>query len=269
MQSLARPFFGQLFTRFIAPLVALFTGALPLAAGEDVVLGLSQNRVAITANFDGSEILIFGAVKRDTPVAADAAPIEVIIAIEGPSVPVTVRRKEKKYGIWINTDSLKISSAPAFYAVATSGPFHEVLSETEDQRYHVSVPKAIRSVGATEHVSDPDSFTDAVIRIRRKNGLYQFLEDSVEIDQQTLFRTSVALPSNLTEGTYKTRIFLTRGGDVVSDYETHIDVQKVGLERFLFSLSREKPLIYGLMSLAIAIAAGWGASAFFRIFQRN
>nr|MCH9825326.1 TIGR02186 family protein [Alphaproteobacteria bacterium] len=30
-----------------------------------------------------------------------------------------------------------------------------------------------------------------------------------------------------------------------------------------------QPLIYGLLSLAIAIFAGWGASAIFRVFQRN
>ncbi len=46
-----------------------------------------------------------------------------------------------------------------------------------------------------------------------------------------------------------------------------IYVQKVGLERFLYSLSREQPLAYGLLSLAIAIAAGWGASAGFRYLR--
>lgn len=257
------------YVAFFLGLCLLVTLPPRVPAAEEVVLGMSQNRVAITANFDGSEILIFGAIKRDTPVQADQDPIEVVVAIEGPSVPVTVRRKEKKWGIWVNTDSLEIDSAPAFYAVATSGPFNQILSETEDLRYHVSVPKAIRSVGATDHVADPESFTDAVIRIRRKNGLYQFHENAVDVAEQTLFRTSVALPSNLTEGVYKTRVFLTRSGEVVSHFDTSIDVQKVGLERFLFSLSREKPLIYGLMSLAIAIAAGWGASAFFRIFRRN
>ena len=37
-------------------------------ADETVVAGMSQNRVSITASFEGSEILIFGAVKRFQPV---------------------------------------------------------------------------------------------------------------------------------------------------------------------------------------------------------
>ena len=42
---------------------------------------------------------------------------------------------------------------------------------------------------------------------------------------------------------------------------------KVGLERWLSVMSRENALLYGLMSLAIAIIAGWGASAVFRMFR--
>jgi uncharacterized protein (TIGR02186 family) len=90
----------------------------------------------------------------------------------------------------------------------------------------------------------------------------------VDLEEDTLFRGQVSLPANLTEGPYRTRIFLTRDGNVVDIYETSIAVNKVGLERWLYELSRNQPLIYGLMSLAIAIAAGWGASAAFRFLQR-
>ena len=253
----------------ILPFLAWFALLLnPASAAEEVVLGLSQNRIAITADFDGSEILIFGAIKRDAP-APTGDPLGIVVAIEGPSLPLTVRRKEKKWGIWVNTDALEIDAAPAFYAVASSAPFETVMSQTEDLRYHVSIPQAIRSVGAPPHITDVDAFTEAVIRIRRENGLYQVLENGVDLAQDTLFQTSIALPSNLTEGAYKTRIFLTRKGKVISSFATSIDVQKVGLERFLFNLSRQRPLIYGLMSLAIAIAAGWGASAFFQVIRRN
>ncbi|CUK06111.1 TIGR02186 family protein [Shimia thalassica] len=242
--------------------------AAPVHAQEDVVLGMSQNRVAITANFDGSEILIFGAVKRESEIQQDP-PLEVLVTVSGPLQPVTVRRKEKKLGIWVNADSVEVDAAPSFYAVATSGPFGDVLTDVEDLRHRVSIPRAIRSVGAPMGVEDAQSFAKAVIRIRTDNGLYQMLENSVAVDEQTLFRTSVAMPANLTEGDYITRVLLTRGGEVVSSYETSIDVRKVGLERWLFNLSRQKPLLYGLLSLAIAIAAGWGASAAFRFVRQG
>ena len=239
--------------------------ALP-ATAEEVVLGLSKDEVAITTSFNGSEVLIFGAVKRDKPIP-DGDPLEVIVTISGPSEAVTVRRKEKRFGIWVNIDSVEIDKAPSFYAVATSAPLRDVLSDIEDLRYKISVPRAIRSVGAPMQIEDAAAFTQAIIRIRSNSDTYQLLENQVSVDAQTLFQTSIQLPAALTEGDYVTRIFLTRSGKVVSTYETSIDVRKVGMERWLYKLSRENSMLYGLMSLAIAIAAGWGAAAIFRVFR--
>ncbi|WP_099912096.1 TIGR02186 family protein [Puniceibacterium antarcticum] len=233
---------------------------------EEVVLGLSQDQVSIGTDFDGSNILIFGAIKRETPIP-EGPPIEVLITVAGPSVPVTVRRKERRFGIWVNTDSVVVDSAPSFYAVATSAPWSQAISDVEDLRQRVSIPRAIRSVGAPMTVQDSQSFTEAVIRIRMANGLYQMAENTVVVSQQTLFDTAIEMPANLTEGTYRARILLTRGGTVISQRETVIEVRKVGLERWLFNLSREQPLSYGLLSIAIAVAAGWGASAAFRMIR--
>ncbi|MCL3881939.1 TIGR02186 family protein [Marivita sp. GX14005] len=246
-------------------LLLLMLLAAPLRA-EEVVLGLSRDQVAISTNFDGSEIILYGAIKREEPIPA-ADPLHVIVTVSGPLAPVTVRRKERRFGIWVNVDAVDVDAAPSFYAIATSGPWNEAISDTEDLRHRISIPRAIRSVGAPMSVAEPQAFSDAVIRIRKENGLYQLDEGGVELRQSTLFSTEIDMPANLTEGDYAIRIFLTRGGEVLSTYETSIDVSKVGLERWLFELSREQPLIYGLMSLAIAIAAGWGASAAFRLVR--
>ena len=235
------------------------------AYGEEVVLGMSQDEVAITATFDGSEILVFGAIKRETEISP--IPLQVIVAVSGPSKPLMVRRKERKFGIWVNTDRAQVDAAPSFYAIATSAPWDHVVSDEQDALHKISINRAIKFVKTPNLVKDAQSFRDAVIRIRKENGLYQLRENTVAIDQQTLFRTSIEMPANLTEGDYSTRIFLTREGQVVSDFETSINVRKVGIERFLFNLSRQSPLVYGLMSLAIAIFAGWSASAVFQVIR--
>lgn len=239
--------------------------ATPLKA-EEVVLGLSQDQVSISTNFDGSEITLYGAIKREAPIPTED-PLQVIVTISGPNEPVTVRRKDRRLGIWVNVDAVNVSSAPSFYAIATSAPWDDVINEADDLRHTISIPRAIRSVGAWSQVNDPQNFIDALIRIRMDNDSYALNEGTVELRDSTLFTTAIQMPANLTEGDYATRIFLTRGGKVISKYETSIDVRKVGLERWLFNLSRQQPLAYGILSLAIAIAAGWGASAAFRLLR--
>ena len=246
--------------RIARALILLLLMALPVQA-ERVVAGLSQARVSITTDFSGSEILVFGAVKREAP-APEGPDLNVVVTVAGPSEPTTVRRKDRRAGIWVNADMQDVGPAPTFYSVATSAPLTEILSPETDRKHRISIRRAIRGVGVTDN-----NYIDALIRIREDEGLYQINDSAVTLQQDTLFRAGIALPSNLTEGAYATRIFLLRGGDVIDRYDTVIVVRKVGLERALYNLAYDQPLIYGILSLAIAIIAGWAASAVFRYFQ--
>ena len=100
-------------------LLLLLVFALP-ARAEEVVLGLSKEIVQISTDFDGSDILIFGAIKRETPIEAD--PLQVIVTVAGPHQPVTVWRQARRFGIWVNAHSVEVDAAPSFYAIATSAP---------------------------------------------------------------------------------------------------------------------------------------------------
>ena len=110
-----------------AVLLALLLPTAVLAEGEEIVSGLSQNRVEITANFDGSEILIYGAVKREAP-APTGAPLQVIITVEGPSTPLVIRRKERRAGIWVNTSSITGSSSGTTTSASAGTVAEEELS---------------------------------------------------------------------------------------------------------------------------------------------
>jgi uncharacterized protein (TIGR02186 family) len=241
--------------------------AMPALADETIVAGMSQNRVSITADFDGSEILIYGAVKRESPAPEDRGPLEVIVTVEGPSTPVTVRRKARVAGIWVNTASVLVDSAPSFYAVATTGPLNHILSDTDNLRYGITIERMIRAVGITAEAEKSEEFLAALLRVRTDEGRYRVLQGKVELTEETLFRSDVILPANLTEGEYKVRLFLLRDKRVIASQERVIGVRKEGLERFIFNLAQEQPLIYGLISLALAALAGWGASAAFRFVR--
>ncbi len=239
--------------------------ALPAAADETIVAGMSQNRVSITADFDGSEILIYGAVRRESPPPEGAGPLEVIVTVEGPSTPVTVRRKARVAGIWVNNASVTVDSAPSFYAVATTGPLDHILSDTDNLRHGITIERVIRAVGITDEADKAGEFLLGLLRVRTNEGRYRILQGKVELTEETLFRSDVILPANLTEGEYKVRLFLLRDTRVIATQERVIGVRKEGLERFIFNLAQEQPLIYGLISLVLAAVAGWGASAAFRL----
>lgn len=235
---------------------------LPFGAqAEQVVAALSQTRVSVNANFDGSEILVFGAVKRDKPVPTDS-PLDVIITVAGPEQVETIRRKDRRFGIWINVEAQVIGHTPTFYTVASTRPIADILPPLTDSLWKITADKrilpALRGNPARE----------ALIELRQKDDLYRTREGEVVLSADTLFDTSIALPANIVEGAYATRIFLVRDGEVIDSYGTSINVQKVGIERWLYNLAYSQALIYGLMALAIAALSGWAASEVFRLIRR-
>lgn len=252
--------------RVLALILSLLV-ALPTQADE-IVGGLSQNRVELTANFSGSEILIFGAIRHtDTP--ADDRPVppesDVIIVVEGPREQVAVWRRSRVAGVWMNTDSATMLAVPSFYAVATSRPLNEILSPEADAEHRISTRQAVRADLAPENAL----FVEALIRIRERADQFLSLDRFVTIDRDILFRTVVRLPANLTEGAYTTRMYLVRDGVVLSQYRTAIFVRKDGIERWLHQMAYDQPLLYGIMALVLALVAGWGAAALVQLVRQR
>lgn len=246
----------------LALIFGLFLIALP-AQAEVIVSGLSQTRVSIDASFDGTSILIYGAAAREEKPPSWPL-LQVIVTVEGPVQPVVVRQKQRVAGIWINQGWVAFDNAPSFYAVMTTGALEDILSQAEDARLGVSIPREIGSVRLGAGSGAASNYLAALQRIRGADGSYRLAQSSVLLLQQSLFRTEVALPANLIEGQYKVRIILTRGSEVVDLQESQITVSKEGLERFLFRMAMDQPLLYGLISLIMAAVAGGGASEIFR-----
>jgi uncharacterized protein (TIGR02186 family) len=249
----------------LAALLVVLAG--PLAAQESVVTGLSTDNIALNATYDGSELFVFGAIRRDAPTPPDAAPLDIIITIKGPERPVTVRRKDRRFGVWVNTESVRVRRTPSFYAIASTRPVKDVLSETERLRWGIGMDQAVRRVGGAD-IADVADFTDAMVRIKEENGTYTQREDGVMVTEDTLFQTHFALPANLVEGDYSAEFFLVRDKAVISSGRTTIRVQKTGLERWIYNFSRSDPLLYGLASVLAALAAGWLAAEAFRLARR-
>ncbi len=243
--------------------LALAFMASAVSAQETVIVGLSQSNVAITANFSGSDILVFGAVKRSGELPADASPLDVVIVVEGPLQQVTVRRKEKKMGIWVNIDSVDIDAAPSFFTVATTAPLDDILPESLQREHAIGLEYAVR-LPEQDLDAETETFNEAIARIRVANGLYSEREGAVNFSQETLFDTDIELPANLIEGDYTTKIFLIRDQEIVGQTSIQISVRKTGIERWIYNLAQEQALLYGLLSLLVALVAGYGASEIFR-----
>lgn len=234
---------------------------------ESVEADISTRAVSITSNFSGTEIVIFGAVEESRQETAEAGIYDIVVVVEGTHEPIVVRRKSNVAGLWINTESLEFPSVPSYYAIASTRPIEEIAdpSVLRDEKIGLShAPMAFRN--NTQKLSEEqiNRFRDAIIRIKRDDGLFQRKPYGVAFIGRSLFRTTIDLPANVPIGPLRTKVYLFRGGELLANYEAQVTLQRARLEEFLHSFAFESPLLYGLMSVAIAVIAGLAASIFFR-----
>lgn len=233
---------------------------------EYITSGVSQPSISITANFSGEEILIYGAIERSRLLEEEEPGPDVILVVEGPPEPILVRHKKRVAGIWVNRHASLITGAPSFYLLGSTAPLEDILDPHGIEIHDIGPGQAVLSPGSTEEGEDPEDYRLAAIRIKEASGLYQVNPGSVRVIGKSLFESRVELPSNITEGDYRVTLMLVRDRFVLDSHTEIIPVRRTGLERFIYRLAQDEPHTYGLLSIFVAILAGWLAAEGFRRF---
>jgi len=245
--------------RTVCSLVLLSAAAGAAQAQEELVTDISRHLISIQSNFTGAELLLFGAVGGDATGERD-----IVVVVRGPDTPVTVRRKERIGGIWLNYGSAEIESVPGYYAVASTRPLPAIAPKAVLERYGIGVENLVLRPPDPEASPVPEDYVEATGRIRTESGLFRERPGGVLFLGSSLFRASIDMPAHVPDGLYTARVYLFSNGTVVQAQTSTLFVNKVGFEKLVFEFAHRQPLAYGIAAVLIAFFAGWAASAIFR-----
>lgn len=237
--------------------------AVPAIAETQLISDISQSRIDIEYSFAGANLLVFGAVQYPGGRTPGDAP-EIAIVVRGPAEPITVRRKARIAGIWLNTAKVRYESAPGFYAVASSAPVRDMLDETTAAIYEIGLDHLQLSPASTNAPEDVQAFEAGLLASRKRTGLYAENSRGVSIVANTLYSARIAIPSAVPVGDYDAQIFLIRQGKVIATTNRRIMIGKSGFERAVYIAAQDHSLAYGLTAVMVALLAGWGAGQFNR-----
>ena len=236
--------------------VALADAPYTDARAADQLTGdVSSRRIAITSNYAGAELILFGSRIGEG---------DVVAVVRGPTQSDVVRRKTRVAGIWINSDALVFDEVPGFYAVAASRPLPEIAKQALWSQLQIGAEYL--KLETREDVTDVKLFPyrEALINNKEKEGLYLRRVGKVDFQGSTLFRTSVELPAYAPVGGYFVVFYLIERGEVVETRNTFFFINKTGLERAVFDFAINEPAAYGLLAVSIAVFFGWLAGVMFR-----
>lgn len=241
--------------------------AVPDEPRESIEADVSTRSVAVTSAFTGIEVVVFGTVNNSRQESAEHGLYDVIVVVEGTPAPLVARRKSKVAGIWINTKSVRFASLPTFYGIVSTRPIEEIadpaiLAQHEIGFEHVPIKPAGHRTGMS--AEELAGFKNAVIRLKQRERLYVRDEYGVIFIGRSLFRSAIDLPANVPVGQLTARVYLFRDGQLLSTYSARFNMTREGVERLLYDLAYRAPLLYGVLAVLVAMAAGLLASAVFR-----
>ncbi|MBM3550056.1 MAG: hypothetical protein FJX54_24220, partial [Alphaproteobacteria bacterium] len=111
---------------------------------------------------------------------------------------------------------------------------------------------------------DIPEFREALVRARQRDGLFAIEPGKVTFLGERLFRARMVLPAKVATGSYRVQVLLVRGSQVVTVQTTPLLVSKIGFSADVFDFAHQQTVLYGLIAILIAAAAGWTAAAAFR-----
>jgi len=225
------------------------------AHGQALVADLTNHLIAITTGFTGASVVLFGAID---------GPGDVAVVVQGPDREITVRRKSRIAGIWVNSREVMFANVPSFYFVAASRPLEEIISPATAAFYRLGVTNLEMRPEEMTPTQVVDEFATALVRTQQHARLFPAAVGKVNFIGERLFRTTIDFPSNVPTGTYLVQVFLVRDKDIVSGQTTPLVVSKVGLDADVFGFAGRQPALYGAIAVLTAMVAGWLASLPFR-----
>lgn len=251
----------------LAPvLAALAFSALILAPGasraETMILSLSSHRVQITQTYTGAELVIFGVIERDQRSIARPGPVDVVVTVRGPRGQTVVREKVRFGPIWMNLEQRKFFGVPSTLAVLSTRPVADMASPVLLARYGLGIPNAL--TGDAGGVPSDPRFVDALIRLKKEQGL--FLENPMDVTfiSPGIFRAPVPVAGTAPVGNYEVVVSLLSGGIQLAREQTSFEVTKVGFEQTVTTSARQHPWLYGTLTALVALIFGWVATIIFR-----
>ncbi|GAB5387738.1 MAG: TIGR02186 family protein [Alphaproteobacteria bacterium] len=244
----------------VLALLMLILLALPdMARAEtSISAGIAPEVVAITTDFTGSHLTVFGAI---TPQREQGD--HVVILLHGPPVKVTLREQQPVAGMWLNRGRVTYEGVTGLYYVASSTRDLSSLAGQDIRALHqigTDVLPLRPSDRLIEDATRLARLNNAVISLLKQRGLYGFDPQPLVWDGPSLFRAEFDLPAAAHPGTYEVDVLLIRDGKLQASAVKTLVLGKSGLSARIASFAEDWPVLYALAAILLATLAGFTAN---------
>jgi uncharacterized protein (TIGR02186 family) len=250
------------FKKLILVTAALWALCLfPETSSAKLTVKANPNHIKVNFTYHGSTVGISGEADAGTDLVVK------ITSSEGRQV---LRRKGKVAGaLWMNVDKLTFEHVPDIYFIKSTGRLEDILTPEELDRYAIGYRTLERQAEITPDMGEEGKsrWFKELIRYKESTKLFSCSYGDISLTQKDggqTYYTKVQWPYQVPPGTYTVTVYAVKDGRVADKAETEVFVEQVGFVKLLADMAKSKGALYGVLSIAVALAAGFGVGMIFR-----
>ncbi len=245
-------------TIFILTLAVAFLQYSP-SFGE-LTVNANHDHIKVDFDYSGSTVGVSG--------YSDPG-VDLVVTVSSPEAHQMLNRKGRTAGfLWMNTGKVAFEHLPAFYFVRGTRELASLLAPEEMEANGIGYEAILEKADIEPAAGDEwKQLLSEFIKFKEGSKLYSTSAGGFELSEEggrQKYRTVFDWPYQASPGQYGVAVYAVKDGRVQEKAEIAIVVERVGIVEKLTRMAQKNGALYGILSISIAIGAGFGVGMIFR-----
>jgi len=246
---------NKIFATTLSVLALLAATSAAFAASAE--LKLDKTTIDIGTFYNGTTIQATGTVPEGS---------EAVIRLSGQPQELHLKKKGKAGGLlWMNIADLTFENVPKIYMLYTSAAGEGYLTDTTLAFTLPSLQDRIEILPANE---DKAFYFNEFLKLKKHEKVYAEYPGKITYGEQRdggrQFSVTLQIPPRMSADDYAVDLFAVQDGRVIEDVSEKLNVEMVSFPKMLSQLAFQRGTLYGILSVLIAVAAGFLTGVLFR-----
>lgn len=253
---------------FLIPVLSVLSFIFPGEILGDLMMKSDPDDIKIDLFYHGSTVTISG--ELDTGTDGDTDPIDLVVKIASPDGHQALRKKGKVWGLlWMTVGNLKFEQVPHLYLLRSTSKLEDVLDPEEMEKNEIGYPALKRRIEIAPVLNEDERTTwfNEFVKFKEDSKLYTSSIGKISANLQNghlEYHILTVWPYQAPPGDYLATVYAIKNKRVIDKNETKIHVEQVGVVKALAEMAKTNAALYGLISIIVALTAGFGVSLLFR-----
>lgn len=246
----------------IVVMALIITFGMANTASAMLTARANHDHITVDFFYHGSSVSVRGESDPGT---------DLVIKIASPEGRQVLKQKGKVAGaLWMNVGQLKFENTPNFYEVFSTKKIEDLLGPEERDKFVIGYPALQKHVEINPVASEADKATwfNEFVKFKEENRVYAqssgMIKTTLNAQGRQEYYILTDWPYEAQPGDYLVTVYAVKSGKVIEQAGAKVSVEQVGMVKTLATMAKNNAAFYGVLSIGIALGAGFGVGMVFR-----